>query len=73
MRTFLIAWMVAWPTITVLIGVLEDVIGDWPLPLRTLLLTGLMVLSMQTLFLPVAYQLLAALRSAKPQEKLERF
>lgn len=73
MRTFLIAWMVAWPTITVLIGVLEDVIGDWPLPLRTLLLTGLMVLSMQTLLMPVAYQLLAALRSAKPQEKLERF
>lgn len=43
MRALLISWAAAWPTITALLLLLDGVIGHWPLALRTLVLTGVMV------------------------------
>ncbi|GAB5412503.1 MAG: hypothetical protein Cons2KO_01060 [Congregibacter sp.] len=36
-------WIAVYPIITCLIASLEPVIGDWPIPIRTLLLSGVMV------------------------------
>ncbi|WP_375230054.1 hypothetical protein [Roseobacter sp. S98] len=58
MRGVLITWDAAWPTITVLLFALEDMLGHWPLALRTLVLTGLMVPAMSLLIVPALYRLL---------------
>ena len=58
MRRVLITWAAAWPTITVLLFALEGVLGHWPLALRTLLLTGLMVPAMTVLIVPSLNRLL---------------
>ena len=52
LRGVLVPWAAAWPTITILLVVLEGPVGHWPLPLRTLLLTGLMVPTMGLALVP---------------------
>ncbi|MBW4706389.1 hypothetical protein KX928_01155 [Roseobacter sp. YSTF-M11] len=52
MRDLLITWAAAWPTITVLLLLMDGVIGQWPLAVRTLALTGLMVPLMTMLVVP---------------------
>ena len=52
MKAVLIAWAAAWPTITVLLLVLAEPTEGWPLPARTLLLTGLMVPAMLLVMVP---------------------
>ena len=52
-RTVLIAWAVAWPAITVLLLMLDGSTADWPLALRTLQLTGLMVPTMVFVLVPI--------------------
>ena len=42
-RCALVIWLVAYPLITVLLYLLEPTIGGWPLPLRTLLVSSIMV------------------------------
>ena len=50
----LLTWAVVYPMITVLIAVLDPVLGAVPMPLRTLLLTALMVPAMVYVVLPFA-------------------
>ncbi len=57
-RRLLISWLAAWPTITILLVVLTPVMSTWPLALRTLVLSGLMVLIMQFLAVPLLQRLL---------------
>lgn len=52
MRGVLISWAAAWPTITVLLLLMDGAIGQWPLAVRTLVLTGLMVPLMTLLVVP---------------------
>ena len=42
-RCALVIWLVAYPLITVLLYLLEPTVGGWPLPLRTLLVSSIMV------------------------------
>lgn len=58
MRGVLIIWAAAWPTITALLFALEGMLGHWPLVLRTLVLTGLMVPAMTLLIVPALNRLL---------------
>ncbi len=58
MRGVLITWAAAWPTITALLFAFEGLLGDWPLALRTLLLTGVMVPAMTLLIVPALNALL---------------
>ena len=42
-RCALVIWLVTYPLITVLLYLLEPTVGGWPLPLRTLLISSIMV------------------------------
>ncbi|GFE66953.1 hypothetical protein [Litoreibacter roseus] len=59
MRGVLVTWAAAWPTITALLFALDGVLGHWPLALRTLVLTGLMVPAMTVVIVPALNRLLA--------------
>jgi len=48
----LLTWVGAWAMITLILWALGPVIGDWPLPLRTLVISGLMVLGLTWVVLP---------------------
>ncbi len=45
-RTAAINWMAAWPLVTLILATFEPLVSGWPMPLRTLLLTGIMVPAM---------------------------
>jgi antibiotic biosynthesis monooxygenase (ABM) superfamily enzyme len=51
-RQALIVWIAIYPTITLLLELGGPVINDWPLPLRTLALTGIAVPLMVFVLLP---------------------
>ena len=51
-RAIVITWVAAWPTITALLVGLERKFEGWPLALRTLVLTGLMVPALSLLIIP---------------------
>lgn len=61
-RAVLIAWAAAWPAITVILLVLEEPTRHWPLALRTLVLTGLMVPAMLLVLVPTLNRLIALIR-----------
>ena len=67
MRGVLITWAAAWPTITALLFGLEGTLGHWPLPFRTLVLTGFMVPAMTLWIVPALNWLLDHL--SKQQRK----
>ena len=48
----LLTWVVVYPLITVLIAMLDPVVGVLPMPLRTLVLTAIMVPVMVYLAMP---------------------
>ena len=48
----LLTWLGAYPVITVALGVLGPITARWPLPLRTLLISGLMVVALTWGVLP---------------------
>jgi uncharacterized protein len=48
----LLSWVGAYATITLILAVLGPTMTPWPLPLRTLLLSVLMVVAMTWLVLP---------------------
>ncbi len=50
----LLTWAVVYPMITLLLAVLEPALGTMPMPLRTLLLSALMVPAMVYVVLPFA-------------------
>jgi antibiotic biosynthesis monooxygenase (ABM) superfamily enzyme len=51
-RLALLVWIAIYPTITLLLELGGPVINDWPLPLRTLALTGIAVPLMVFVLLP---------------------
>lgn len=61
LRTVLIAWAAAWPAITIILLMLEEPTRSWPLALRTLLLTGLMVPAMVLILVPALNRIIALL------------
>ncbi len=52
MRRILISWAAAWPTITALLLLTQGVIEHWPLAMRTLALSGFMVVLMSVVLVP---------------------
>lgn len=53
----MISWVGAYTVITLILALLGPVMASWPLPLRTLLLSGLMVLAMTWLVMPTLTRL----------------
>jgi antibiotic biosynthesis monooxygenase (ABM) superfamily enzyme len=51
-KVALLTWLGAYPVITIVLGVLGPVTARWPLPLRTLLISGLMVVALTWGVLP---------------------
>jgi antibiotic biosynthesis monooxygenase (ABM) superfamily enzyme len=52
-----LTWTGAYTVITLLLALLEPVMTGWPLPLRTLLLSALMVLALTWLVMPTLTRL----------------
>jgi antibiotic biosynthesis monooxygenase (ABM) superfamily enzyme len=48
----LLSWVGAWSLITLILGLLGPATAAWPLPLRTLVLSVLMVVGMTWLVMP---------------------
>jgi antibiotic biosynthesis monooxygenase (ABM) superfamily enzyme len=48
----LLTWAGAWAVITLILGVLGPTIADWPLALRTLLISALMVVALTWIIIP---------------------
>ena len=63
MRDLLITWAAAWPTITVLLTLMDGAIGQWPLAVRTMVLTGLTVPLMTLLVAPALNRFVEHLNS----------
>jgi antibiotic biosynthesis monooxygenase (ABM) superfamily enzyme len=57
-RLALLTWVVVWPLITALLLALEPLVADLPLPVRTLILSGLMVSIMSYAAMPLALRAL---------------
>lgn len=53
LKTFLATWLGAFLLITALLYALGPMMAEWPVWLRALVLSGLMVLAMQSLMSPV--------------------
>jgi antibiotic biosynthesis monooxygenase (ABM) superfamily enzyme len=51
-------WLAIYPTLTFVSYLIGDVIKDWPLPLKTLLMTGILVPTMVFILLPILRKLL---------------
>ncbi len=51
-RLALLTWAVAWPVITLLLEILQPFVGHWPMPLRSLLLSALMVVVLSLVLMP---------------------
>ena len=51
-------WLAIYPTITFVSYLIGDVIKEWPLPLKTLLMTGILVPTMVFVLLPILRKLL---------------
>ncbi|MBT8447190.1 MAG: hypothetical protein HKO62_09695 [Gammaproteobacteria bacterium] len=54
-RVAVVTWLVVYPVITLLLFMLEPMMRGWPLPLRTLLLTAIMVPLLVFWALPAAH------------------
>ena len=64
------SWLVAFPTITLLLLVLTPLMDGWPLALRTFVLVTLMV-PIMTVATPRLARLLAGMRSPRDQARTE--
>ena len=51
-------WIAIYPTITFVSYLIGDIIKEWPLPLKTLLMTGILVPTMVFVLLPILRKLL---------------
>jgi len=56
----LLTWAGAWAMITLILGVLGPAIATWPLPLRTLVISALMVLALTWVVIPVLTKVFAS-------------
>lgn len=50
--SILLSWAVVWPMITLLLFTTEGLMGSWPLPIRTLAITAIMVPAISFLVAP---------------------
>ncbi len=51
-------WLAIYPTITFVSFLIGDIIKSWPLPLKTLIMTGILVPTMVFILLPLLRKLL---------------
>lgn len=51
-RAVMVAWLAVWPTITLLLTVVEPMVQSWPLALKTLLVSAVMVPTMVLVLIP---------------------
>jgi antibiotic biosynthesis monooxygenase (ABM) superfamily enzyme len=65
-KVALLSWAGAWAVITLILWALGPVIGEWPLPLRTLVLSALMVGAMTWLVIPGLTRLFAGRLAQAP-------
>ncbi len=65
-KVALVTWLGAYPVITIILGVLGPVIARWPLLLRTLLISGLMVVALTWAVLPALRYVLRGWLSRNP-------
>ena len=63
----LITWAGAWTTITLILWLLGPQMATWPLPLRTLVLSALMVVSLTWVVIPALTRLLAGWLTSAPR------
>jgi antibiotic biosynthesis monooxygenase (ABM) superfamily enzyme len=63
----LIAWLAAWPTLTLVLFALQPFSHNWPLPLRSLVSATAMVLMMNFISVPSVSALVG--RFLEPQSK----
>jgi antibiotic biosynthesis monooxygenase (ABM) superfamily enzyme len=54
----IIVWLAIYPTITLVSFLIGDIIKSWPLPFKTLLMTGILVPLMVFILLPLLSKLL---------------
>ena len=57
-RTALVTTVAAYPAITLLLWLLEPVVGGWPIPAKTAFLVPLMVICMVYVLVPLVDRLL---------------
>jgi antibiotic biosynthesis monooxygenase (ABM) superfamily enzyme len=68
----LLTWSGAWALITLILWVLGPATATWPLPLRTLLISVLMVLGLTWVVIPFLTRTLAGWLSPAPRETRDR-
>ena len=54
----ILVWLAIYPTITLVSFLIGDIIKSWPLPFKTLLMTGILVPLMVFVLLPLLRKLL---------------
>lgn len=54
----ILVWLAIYPTITLVSFLIGDIIKNWPLPLKTLFMTGILVPLMVFVLLPLLRKLL---------------
>jgi antibiotic biosynthesis monooxygenase (ABM) superfamily enzyme len=64
-RQILIAWLAAWPTLTLVLFTLQPFSHNWPLPLRSLVSATAMVLMMNFISVPSVSALVAHFKQAR--------
>ena len=68
-RCALVIWLAAWPAMTALLFLLEPTVGTWPLPLRTLIVSVLMVPAMVLWLVPALTARLAGFLDTAPADR----
>jgi antibiotic biosynthesis monooxygenase (ABM) superfamily enzyme len=66
----LVTWAGAWALITLILWLLGPVTATWPLPLRTLVISVLMVLGLTWVVIPYLTRLFAGWLAPKPTREL---
>ncbi len=69
-RQALVVWLSIYPTLTLLLALLGDALSALPLPLRTLLLTAVLVPLLTYVLVPRAQRIWDALAARAPQRGL---
>jgi antibiotic biosynthesis monooxygenase (ABM) superfamily enzyme len=65
----LLTWPSAWALITLILWLLGPAMATWPLPLRTLVLSVLMVVGLTWLVIPYLTRLFAGWLAPKPRAR----
>lgn len=68
----LLTWAGAWAMITLILGVLSPFTATWPLPLRTLVISVLMVLALTWVVIPALTRVFASWLAPAPRAATHR-